>query len=205
MGKRIGIYGGSFDPIHFGHLNLAIEILEAQSLDEVWFCPASLNPHKHLGCSANSQHRLNMLHLALEGEPRFKITEIEITRAGPSFTLDTLKEITASQKNEPDTNQFFLMLGEDAARNFFKWYEPEQIIKYARLLVGRRHTEPFKETFQGSPSIIKAIEEGLTPTRVMDVSSTIVRERLAKRLYCKHLVPGKVLDYIIINRLYLNA
>lgn len=203
MGKQIGIFGGSFDPIHNGHLNLAIEIMEAHSLDEVWFIPAAYSPFKHYPASASAQDRLAMTALAIAGEPRFRALDIEISREGPSYTVDTLKTLVDAQKGQTDPCTFALLLGDDTARGFSGWHQPESILRLARLLVGCReviHKEPFK----GSPQVIAALEAGMTPTRIMEISSTDIRQRLKEGKYCGHLVPGKVLDYIFSHQLYLS-
>lgn len=197
--KKIGIYGGSFDPIHLGHLNLATEIMEAHHLDEVLFCPAASNPLKKQEAYASSFHRLNMLKLAIEHEHRFLVTDIEIERQGASYTIETLKQV----KTLLGDNQLFLILGEDAARTFHQWHQPEEIIQLATLLVGCRHKNSGEQKpFQGSSTIINAITRGLTPTRVMEISATDIRQRLSEKKNCYHLLPMKVMDYIINHDLY---
>lgn len=205
MNKQIGIYGGTFDPIHLGHLNLAIQILEVHQLDEVWFCPAAINPFKMGGTNAGAKDRIEMIKLAIAGEPRFKITEVEIHRHGPSYTIDTLNQlITQSKHKTSESVELSLILGNDAALTFHQWHQPEEIIKCARLLIGQRFLNPTPELFKGSPEVVAALQRGLTPTKIMEISSTHVRQRLAKRLFCGHLLPGKVLDYILAHDLYLS-
>jgi nicotinate-nucleotide adenylyltransferase len=205
MGKLIGIFGGSFDPIHIGHLNLAAEMMEAHYLHEVWFCPAAQNPLKH-NVTAGAEQRLEMLRLAIEGQPRFRILETEIKKEGPSYTIDTLEALSLEQEGSAEPNTFALILGYDAAKGFHLWHRPDEIITYAFPLVGRRINEveegPEGE-FEGSPEVIEALKKGLTPTRIMEISSIEVRYRLRKGKYCGHLVPGKVLDYISKHHLYL--
>lgn len=205
MGKFIGIYGGSFDPIHLGHLNLATEIMEAHHLDEVWFCPAACNPLKEDQVLASASHRLEMIRLAIENEPRFKISEIELNRDGVSYTIDTVNELVASQKGKLDPDSFALILGEDSAKDFFKWRQPEAIVQSVKLLIGSRPNEKEKnKSFQGSDLVVQAIHQGLTPTRIMEISSREIRQRLLNKKYCYHLVPGKVMDYIVTNDLYYS-
>ena len=205
MGKFIGIYGGSFDPIHIGHLNLATEILEAHHLDEVWFCPAERNPLKKEQAPVGASHRLNMVRLAIEEEPRFKVSEIEMNRAGLSYTVDTLNELNLLQKDKEDPDSFALILGEDAARDFFQWHQAEAIVDSVKLLIGSRKNEINTiEGFQGSHAIVNALNNGLTKTRIMEISSKEIRERLLNKKYCYHLLPGKVMDYIITNHLYCD-
>lgn len=199
--KKIGIYGGSFDPIHLGHMSLATEIMEAHKLNEVWFCLAASNPLKPQQSDVSVFHRLNMLRLAIENEPRFFISEIEIERQGVSYTIETLKQFHSMEKS----HQFFLILGEDAARTFHQWRQPEEIVQLAKLLVGCRSRQlKDLEPFQGGSSIVNSIKQGLTATRIMEISGTDIRKRLMERKNCYHLVPGKVMDYIITNELYYS-
>ena len=202
MGKSIGFFGGTFDPIHCGHLNLAIEILEARQLDEVWFCPAYISPHKLEISPTSVEHRLKMLSLAIEGEPRFKILDTEIKRLSPSFTIDTIQELLATQLGKSDPHRFSLILGEDAFPGFFHWRQPEEIVRLVPLLIGSRSGFFPTEELKGDPRIIESIENGITPTRVMEISSTDIRDRISRRLYCRHLMPAKVLDYIYAHDLY---
>lgn len=204
IGKKIGIYGGSFDPVHLGHINLAVEIMEAHKLDEVWFCPALINPHKMEGRARSPEDRLNMLKLVVEGVPHFRIIDNELRRKGPSYTIDTLHELINAQAGKPDPDHFYLIIGDDAAKSFHRWHLPEEIVKLVPLLIGSRGPSKDLEDIQGSPLIVEAIKKGSTPTRVMDISSTEIRRRLSKKMYCGHLLQGKVLDYILSNQLYSN-
>ncbi len=187
--KKVGLLGGTFDPIHFGHLNLAFEMLEKRGLDEVWFCPAWMNPHKLVGQASSTIDRLEMVRLAIEAIPQFKVIDNEVRRGGISYTVDTLRELKA----EHPENQFFLILGADSVDLFFKWKEPEEILSLCEVLVGSR-TKP-----EISQEILK---ENYVPTRLLDISATDIRSRVNKYLYISHLVPGKVVDYIYSNRLY---
>jgi len=182
--KKIGIFGGSFDPIHFGHLNLAIQMLEKAELDEILFCPALYSPFKeHHRPVASPEHRLAMLKLILT--PFFRVTSIELDRPGPSFTIDTLRAL-ASEKG-----QYRLLLSEESAASFQKWKDATEIIQLAPPLVGSRSGR--------GQSLFPALQ-----TPLFDISSTEVRRRLQKKLYCKHLVPSIVLDYIMEFGLYLT-
>lgn len=199
--KSVGIFGGTFDPIHFGHLNLAVEMLEKHSLDEVWFCPARINPHKQQEIPTATQHRLEMVRRAIAKHPKFRLLEIEMTREGPSYTIDTLHWLIQQESLKPDPAHFFLILGEDSLTGFSKWHRPEEIVKLVPLLIGSRNG--VSTAIQGSELIQKAIQKGLTPTRIMEISATDVRSRLKKMQYCCHLLPMEVLDYIQAHQLYL--
>ena len=200
--KRIGLFGGTFDPIHFGHLNLAFELLEKRELDEVWFIPAQVNPLKVSAPPHAMEHRLAMVQLAIQAIPQFHLKDLEKERPPPSYTIDTLKAFIAEEAHQPTPHQFYLLLGEDAIPSFFYWHLPEEIVKLVPLLIGYRAKIESYELNKFSYSIRKAIEEGLTQTRLMDISGTDVRKRLMQRLYCGHLVPASVLDYIREHQLY---
>lgn len=199
--KNTGIYGGTFDPIHFGHISLALEMMEKKGLDEVWFIPANTNPFKSNALSTSNEHRLNMLKLAIEDIPNFFINEIELQREGPSYTIETLRALK-SQEGTNHQNHYFLIIGEDAAEDFSKWRNPEEIISLATILVGGRISSTTFKDKNGVSNIQKALDNGRTPTRILEISSTEIRDRVSKGLYCGHLLPRKVLDYIILNDLY---
>lgn len=200
--KKIGIYGGSFDPIHHGHLNLAFEIMEKGGLDEVWFIPAQLSPHKTHCPPTDWMHRYRMLELALEDIPFFNVKNIEGKRPPPSYTIHTIQALLA---NEADF-QFYLILGEDSIPGFFRWHQPEELIKLIPLLIGSRTGQvSWDLEAVKHPDIAAAIQKGLIKTQLMDISATDLRERLAEGRYCRHLIPAKVLDYIHQNHLYQGA
>ena len=181
-----GFFGGSFDPIHFGHLNLAIEIKEALDLETVYFCPTNQNPKKmELAPFFSAKDRLEMLSLAIEDIPYFKILDTEIFKEDPSYTADTLKNF-----NHPNLR---LILGADTALNFSTWKNPELIKKLAPPVIGCR----------GEVYLDSSIAEfEKVSTAILDISSTNIRNRLQKKLYIGHLVPAKVLDYIHKRGLY---
>lgn len=194
--KRVGLFGGTFDPIHFGHLNLALELQEIHKLDEVLFCPAARSPFKEaIPPIASPQDRYKLVELALKGFPRFQITPIEIDRGGISYTIDTLSTLMISH---PDT-RFNLLLSEEAAVHFPEWKEAERLAQLAPPLIGSRrgYTPRFPQTAVG-----RALQEGVTPTRVFEISSTEVRKRLREGLPCGHLIPALSLDWILLRRLF---
>lgn len=171
-----GFLGGTFDPIHFGHLNLAINLKEKAGLDKIIICPAWVSPFKEGQKMASPQHRLAMCRLAIEGLKGFEVLDYEIKKAGPSYTIDTIKYL-----NRP----LRLLLGDDQLKDFSKWKEADLLKKLAPPLVGTR--------FQ---------KEGETTIPIMEISSTDIRQRLKAKEPCVHLVPHKVLDYIFKNDLY---
>lgn len=184
MKKRIGFFGGSFDPIHFGHIYLALQLAEAHHLDAVWVCPAFTSPFK---ASQNPHHRLKMVQLAVEEIPHFKVITAEIDRGGTSYTIDTIRSL-------PPENQYHLLLSEETALELHRWKEADELIRLAPPFIGQR----------GAASLPSHLQKYLTPTKNMDISSTEIRARLKNRLYCGHLVPAKALDYIHSHRLYFT-
>lgn len=199
MGKKIGLLGGTFDPIHLGHLNLAMEIMEKKGLDEVWFIPAHINPHKLESPPTSApDHRLEMLKLALQDIPSFKVVDIEHQLPSPSYTVNTVKHIL----KENSSDQFYLLLGEDSIPGFIHWYRPEEIVKMVPLLIGSRSGNWHLSRKEGQEEVYEAIQKGLVRTRLLDISSTELRKRLSEGLYCGHLIPPQVLAYINQNQLY---
>jgi len=205
MAKAIGIYGGSFDPIHFGHINLAIEMLENAGLDEVWFCPANVNPFKLDDLPVSAEDRLSMLMLGLEGIPGCSILNAEILRPPPSYTIDTIKELLAGEAEDPQGRQYYLLLGEDALESFPRWRSVHEIVTLVPLLIAGRSSSEGSGLRISDPRLREAIEKGIVATRQMDISSSEVRQRIAQGKCCRHLLPQKVLDYIHRHELYLHT
>ncbi len=201
MTKHIGLYGGTFDPIHFGHLNLAIEMLEKHGLDEIWFCPAFINPHKlNNGPHVSSTHRYKMIDLAIAGISYFKLINFEIEQSQPSYTFDTLKHFVHEEAFS--NHRFSLIIGEDAVPGFFHWYNAEEIVALVPVLVGSRSLSLDQAILAGNKKICAALTQGWTRTRVMEISSTEIRDRLKNKQSCRHLVPHETLYYIYKNELY---
>lgn len=193
----MGIYGGTFNPIHFGHLHLALELMERRGLNGVWFCPAHVNPLRLDEQLVASKHRLNMAELAIADIRQFRVLDIDCRREGPSYTIDTVRALAALYPY-----QWRLILGSDALETFARWREPEAIVRVAPPLVGQRNRYVSLEEPSGSAEIVNALQSGRVPMPVLEISSTMVRERLRQGLYCGHLVPAKVLDYIYKHHLY---
>jgi nicotinate-nucleotide adenylyltransferase len=200
--KKIGFLGGSFDPIHFGHIHLAIQMLEIHKLDQVLFCPAYRSPFKKNGSpKASEQHRLKMAELAVKDIKNFIICDEELKREGVSYTIDTIRHL---QKNVEDKNankKFYLILGEDALSGLASWKDVEELFQLASPLIGSRLASTSLMP-PLPPFLEQKCKEGMTKMPLLEISSTEIRERLKKRLYCGHLVPAKVLDYIYENGLY---
>lgn len=192
--KKIGFFGGTFDPIHIGHINVGVRVLEAGLVDQILFSPARISPTKgEEPPVAPCNHRLNMLQLALEDVPGCDPYDEEIKKEGPSYTIDALKGIKGEIR---------LIVAEDAAYGFDAWKEIDTLLEMAPPIVAVRHGFDREKLNRLSDKIKLKVEEGMIKIPAMDVSSTDIRERLKKRLYCGHLLSGKVLDYIHQNTLY---
>lgn len=188
---RLGIFGGSFDPPHVGHLLVAVDALEKLELDRLIFVPAAVQPLKAGRETASPSDRLEMVRLLVGPDDRLAVDPIEIGRAGLSYTVDTL-EIFARQHPEADR---FLLVGADALQSFGAWRQPERILALARLVVLRR---------PGTSSENESIPAGATTlvTRLVDVSSTEVRERARAGKPIRGFVPESVAKFIEAKRLY---
>lgn len=201
---KVGLFGGSFNPVHHGHLNLALELKERKGLDEVWFIPSLLSPFKQEEPPLDAEHRLRMLELALEPFEEFKVCPIELQRSPPSYTIDTVKQLVAAHPQE----SFYLLLGADTLQGFSAWKSPLEIVRTLPLLIAARHNfdlESHLPTLKLGEEISAAIVQGLVPSRELEISGRDIRERLKKGLYCGHLIPAKVLDYIYAHQLYFNV
>ena len=189
---RLGIFGGSFDPPHIGHLLAAVDAYEALDLDRLAFVPTNTQPLKAEAAAAAAHHRFAMVELLIGPDPRFAADSIEIERPGLSFTVDTLR--TFAQRF-PNAERFFLV-GEDAMTAFRQWREPEQILKLARLAILQR---PGARVGRKA-----ALPEGTIAlaTRLVDVSSTEIRQRVRNGQSIRGFVPESVAAYIETERLY---
>lgn len=198
----IGFFGGTFDPIHYGHLSLAINLMEAHDLKEVWFCPTFLNPFRQTESPMNSLHRLKMVSLAIRDIPQFKLLDIECQSSKPSYTYDTIKSLLDKEHNSSNPRGIAILLGEDNISEFYRWKNAEELIQLVPLYVGKRSNALDNLKIQGPDVIQEAIRKGITNSVLIDISSTNIRHRLKSKLYCGHLIPGPVLEYIYNHHLY---
>lgn len=214
---RIGLLGGTLDPVHFGHLRSADEIREALELDEIWFMPAALPPHKEPSTLTPFTHRLAMVKLAVASIDYFKITAIENERPGPSYSIDTLK---ALRKRHKDEAEFFFILGSDAFLDIETWKDYGSLTDYASLVIMRRGHEDssgLKEVIsrafpshniQGEKDIFVAHDKGaiyLYSVTHLAISGTDIRRRAKSGLSVRFLVPEEVRIYMEKNSLYAGS
>lgn len=190
---RLGLFGGTFDPPHIGHLVVAQDAAEVLELDRLLLVPARIPPHKTDRVLTPAHHRLEMTQAAAEGNEWMRVSGVELDREGPSFTVDTLQHF---QSRRPDAELFFLM-GEDQLREIHLWHEAERLPRLARIVVmSRDGVEP------GDPGPEMEIEyERVSVTRI-DVSSSQIRRRLREGRSIRYLVPAPVRRIIERHRLY---
>jgi nicotinate-nucleotide adenylyltransferase len=200
---KIGVLGGTFDPIHLGHLKVAEEVTARLNLSEIIFMPAGQPWLKAHNIISSAEHRLEMVRLAIAGRPAFKLSTMEIERAGPTYTVDTLAEL--GRQLGPGQELFFI-LGWDNLTQLPEWREPSRLIKLCQLVAVPRVDYP--------PPDLKSLESalpGLTQRVILldepriDISASEIRRRVGRGLSIHHLVPEPVDEYIRQHKLYLSS
>jgi nicotinate-nucleotide adenylyltransferase len=190
---NVGIFGGTFDPPHYGHLIAAQDAYAELALDKVLFIPARIPPHKQHESVTTAAVRLRMIQAATAGDDRFEVTDVELRRTGPSYTADTLRDLRETRSGDA----FFLLLGVDQVREFQTWREPQSILENAALVMLARGG--IEEVPEGD-----IVQKTVQVTRV-DVSSTLVRERVRAGRPIRYLVPAAVEKIIADERLYTGS
>jgi nicotinate-nucleotide adenylyltransferase len=212
----IGILGGTFDPIHYGHLRLAEELAGTLRLDQVLLVPSGTPPHRAAPGVA-AEHRLAMVELAAAGNARFRVDGREVRRAGPGYTFDTLAELRAEAGN---TRPLALLVGADAFLEFATWHRWHEIFGLAHVAVAHRPGYPMERWAERMPQPLareyttRLMQQPLAthlspaggivvvPFTALDISATAVRDMLRAGASPRYLLPDTVLDYIQIHRLY---
>lgn len=184
---RLGVLGGTFDPIHLGHLAAARAAMDCARLDRVLFVPAGVPPHRPAAAAA-AEHRVAMTRLAAEGEKRFEVSDVEVRRQGTSYTVDTLRELHDLHPHD----EMFLILGWDAAKLFSSWRKPDEVRRLASLVIV---TRPGSGAPMGTSDILC---ERPTP----DISASALRRALARGKTVTDMVPVAVATYIAEHGLY---
>jgi len=199
---RLGIFGGSFDPVHYGHLLLAESCREQCRLDQVWFVPAAIAPHKKDRKLAGDRHRVEMLKLALAGHEAMLVCELEIERGGLSYTVDTLAEIARTKPHA----ELLLLMGADSLHDLATWHEPRRICELALPVIVRRSgsREPDLSALANlvSPERLEEIRAHQVSMPLVDLSSTDIRDRVAKGQSIRYRTPRAVEKYIETHGLY---
>ncbi len=195
---RLGIFGGSFDPVHNGHLALARACQQQVGLDEVWFMPTSVQPLKAHGPHAVDIHRVEMLRLATGDEPAWRVCTLEVERGGRSYTVDTLRRL---HEELPEAELFFL-IGADALRDVAQWKEPREIFRLATPLVVHRPGEAQPDLAALEALCTKTTRPQIVNMPLVDISSTEIRWRVAEGESVVSDTPISVSNYISEHNLY---
>ncbi|TVP55072.1 MAG: nicotinate (nicotinamide) nucleotide adenylyltransferase [Gemmatimonadales bacterium] len=196
--ERIGLFGGSFDPFHLGHLAAAQDVLERLDLSRVLFMPSATPPHKETSELTPAGLRLRMVRSGVEDDPRFDVSDLELRREGPSYTIDTLREL----RGESGGARYHLIMGADQWSAFGQWREPWEIARMASIVVMTREGEGAEALEPGFPG-------GEEPPRIevpvirFDLSSTLIRERVRAGRSIRYLVPESVRRIIEAAKLYV--
>ena len=199
---NIGVLGGTFDPIHIGHLILAEEVRTGLNLAEVLFVPAGQPWLKVDSPISSAEHRVEMVRLAIADEPYFKLSAMEIERAGPTYTVDTIAELK-TQLEAGD--ELFFILGWDNLAQLPQWWQPARLITMCRLVAVPRPGYPLpdlKSLEAAIPGLSKKVI--LMDKPEIDISASAIRDRVARGLSIYHLVPEPVDEYIRQHKLYLT-
>lgn len=190
---KIGLFFGSFNPVHHGHLIIANHIVQTTALDEVWFVVSPQNPFKKAGSLLNENHRLQLVHLAIEGERKLKASNIEFKLPRPSYTIDTLIYL----KEKYPAYTFSIILGSDSFQNISKWKNADLILRDYPIIVYKR---PGFEIPEGLPGSIT-----VTDAPLLEISSTHIRYMLRSGRSIRFLVPDVVKDEIDRNQYYASS
>ncbi len=188
----VGLLGGSFDPIHHGHLLVAQAVVEALELESLRFVPAREQPFKPGQHRASPEQRARLVSLAIAGDPRLSLERAELDRPGPSYTVETLRQLRG---REPDT-EFVWLVGADAAAEIETWREATEIPRLARVVAFAR---------AGSPPPAGPLIWRTLAVPAIDISATAIRDRVAAGKPIRYWVPDEVARYIAAERLYLNG
>lgn len=200
--RRVGLLGGTFDPIHLGHLQMAQDALERRELDEVCLIPCATPPHKADAGLSSAGDRLEMIDMAIAEDPRLSRSVIELERGGVSYTVDT---VAALQRGAPEI-EFFFIIGGDTLFELYSWKDVDKLIESIAFIAVARPGFAFDgldpDKLRLSVEQVERLKTGLLVGHETDISSTDVRARVAEGLGVRYLVPDPVVDYIAERGLY---
>ena len=203
---KVLLFGGTFDPIHLGHVKIVESILPACDFDKVIFIQSNSPPHKE-GTKATSEDRENMLHFALKDNPLFSYDDIELQRSGPSYSYDTV--VGMQEKLGPEADLYWL-IGADMLESLPTWYRAQDLVNKVNFIIGLRspwheRMDAIFESLQDSfpPDIIDGLRDGLIETEMSPISSTTVRDNVSQGKSITDLVHPVVEEYILYHQLYL--
>jgi len=218
--KKIALFGGTFNPVHYGHLRLAEEVREGLEFEKVVFVPAAIPPHKGGSDTIAAEKRLEMTGLAIKGNPGFEVSDIEVRRGGPSYTVETLRKFHADGHGGDKDISISLIIGADSFNDITTWCEYEEILTLASLIVVERPHTPVKKIAEVLPesiarkfrydseteAYISGYKTSITylSATLMAISSSEIRQRVMEGLSIRYLLPPAVARYIIDNNLYVQ-
>lgn len=191
---KIGIMGGTFDPIHFGHLLMAEQAREAMKLDQVWFIPTGAPPHKQGKEITAAEDRLKMVQVAIRDHPQFRCLDIEIQRQGPSYTLHTVQQLTHIYPKF----HFYLIMGADMVKNLPQWYKIEEILQLVGVI--GLHRPGYIAT--DIPDFIENHVYWVEKMIETNLSSTFIKEQIQSDKSVRYMIPDSVYQYIKEQSLY---
>jgi nicotinate-nucleotide adenylyltransferase len=197
---RIGVLGGTFDPIHYGHLVIAEDARVYLHLDKVLFIPACQPPHKPKDSYSAFRHRVRMTELAIADNPHFVLSLVEAKRPGPSYTVDTLRQLQGQLGSQA---QLYFVVGMDSLANILAWHEPAELLGLCRIVVAERagYQVDLTALEQALPGLRDSLE--LIDTPELSISSTDLQQRVQRGLSIRYQVPPEVERYIHAQKLYL--
>ena len=206
MSERIGLYGGSFDPIHFGHLIPARSIAERLALSRVVLIPSARPPHKHSGTVADVRDRLAMATLAVQGDPLFQVSDVELHREGPSYTFDTVQQFRAMLH---PAAELFWIIGADSLPELPTWYRISELVAAVTIVTVARPGWEGGElpalTVAVGPQLAEELLENCYETPEIDISSTDIWQRVGEARSIRYLTPDAVVSYIESHQLYRRS
>ncbi len=197
--KTLAVFGGTFNPFHIGHEQMLKAVCELDWVDKVLIIPSKIPPHKQVDFLASDEHRLNMCRLIAEKYPKVTVSDIEISRTGKSYTVDTVSSLNEIY---PDY-KLALCIGGDMIASFTAWKEYRKILSLAELIAFMRvgtENEDFNSSIDGL--ISEGARISVMSTEVTDISSTLIRDHINNRASCEAYIPEQVLNYIYENKVY---
>ncbi len=205
MAREIALFGGTFDPVHLGHLIVARAVAERRGFERITFVPTAWPPHKQPALAA-AEHRLAMLQLATRGDPLFDISRVELNRTAASYTYDTLADLR--DEHGPEAKLYWI-IGADMLADLHTWRRSQEVVELANIVVASRwpwsaKVEEVLTELAGSfrPEQVQRIRELVTETPLIDISSSAIRRRVADGQSIRNLVPDPVSSYVGKHVLY---
>ncbi|SFR97358.1 nicotinate-nucleotide adenylyltransferase [Anaeromicropila populeti] len=197
---RYGILGGTFNPIHFGHLMMGECALEQFQLDKILFMPTHFPPHKSHNIIAEDEHRKNMVQLAIEDNPDFSFSNIELEREGKTYTVDTMRILTETNPNI----HYFFIIGADSLYHISEWKNPEDLLSMVTMLVASRNGKSIDEITKKIEQVQKQFGGHFELLKIpaLDISSTEIRNRVKNNSSVRYYLPEKVRNYMNEFKLY---